>query len=87
MAKSEPKLTQVTIRHDGGGAVSIRKYDEKSTYTFSESRTFAFDPDWTEAEIEDYVEEKRQALRARVDAIAQAEHEERFDASFMAGTK
>lgn len=83
--KSEPQLTEVTISHSAGGGVKIRKYgDESSTYSYFESRKFAFGEDWTEDEIEAYVEDKRQPLRDRVDIIASAEHAERFDQSYMA---
>jgi hypothetical protein len=85
MAKSTPRITEVTISHTGGGSVSIRKYDEKSSYSYFESQKFVFDEDWTEDEIAAYVEERRQVLRHRVDVIASAEHEERFNQSFMAG--
>jgi hypothetical protein len=85
MAKSEPQLVEKTISHTAGGGVSIRKYDEKSTYSYFESSKYVFDG-WTEEDIADYIEEKRQELRARVDAIGSEEHAERFDQSFMAGT-
>jgi hypothetical protein len=83
--KSEPQITEVTISHSAGGGVNIRKYgDEKSNYSYFESLKLVFQEDWTEDEISTYVEEKRQVLRARVDAIATDEHSERFDASYMA---
>lgn len=85
-AKSKPRLTEVTISHSAGGGVNIRKYgDEKSNYSYFESQKLAFEDDWTEADIAEYVEQRRAALRERVDAIGQAEHDERFDASYMAG--
>jgi hypothetical protein len=84
--KSEPKVTEVTISHTAGGSVSIRKYDEKSSYSYFESQKFVFQEDWTPDDIAAYVEEKRQILRERVDTIGSAEHEERFSQSFMAGT-
>ncbi len=40
---------------------------------------------WSEDEIAAFVEEQRQVLRERVDIIASAEHEERFNQSYMAG--
>ena len=82
--KSEPQLAEVVISHNAGGGVNIRKYgDEKSSYSYFESHKYVFDG-WSEEDIAAYVEEKRQALRERVDAVAQVEHEERFDASYMA---
>lgn len=85
-AKSKPQLTEKTISHSAGGGVKIRKYgDESSTYSYFESSKYTFGEDWTEEEIGAYVEEKRQVLRERVDIIASAEHEERFDQSYMAG--
>lgn len=84
--KSVPQVTEITISHSAGGGVKIRKYgDESSTYSYFESRKLAFGEDWTEDEIAVYVEEKRQVLRERVDIIASAEHEERFNQSYMAG--
>lgn len=86
MPKSTPRVTEVTISHTGGGSVSIRKYDEKSSYSYFESRKLVFEEDWTEDDIAAFVEEQRQELRHRVDVIASAEHEERFNQSFMAGS-
>jgi hypothetical protein len=84
--KSEPRLVEVAISHSAGGGVKIRKYgDESSTYSYFESRKFAFGEDWTPEDIEVYIEEQRQPLRERVDIIASAEHEERFNQSYMAG--
>jgi hypothetical protein len=86
MPKSEPKLVEKTISHSAGGGVKIRKYgDESSTYSYFESTKYVFDEDWTEAEIAAFIEEKRKVLRERVDTIASAEHEERFNQSYMAG--
>ena len=85
MPKSTPQLSEVTISHSAGGGVKIRKYgDESSTYSYFESRKLVFEKDWSEDDIAAYVEEKRQELRERVDIIASAEHEERFNQSFMA---
>jgi hypothetical protein len=85
-AKSTPQITEVTISHSAGGGVNIRKYgDEKSSYSYFESQKLVFGEDWAEDEIAAYVEEKRQELRERVDIIASAEHEERFNQSYMAG--
>lgn len=84
-AKSEPQLTEVTISHSAGGGVKIRKYgDESSTYSYFESQKFVFGEDWSDDDIAAYVEERRQVLRERVDIIASAEHEERFNQSYMA---
>jgi hypothetical protein len=83
--KSEPQLTEVVISHTAGGAVAIREYsNEKSSYSYFESRKFVFPEGWSEADIEAYVEDKRKPLRERVDDIASAEHAERFDQSYMA---
>lgn len=83
--KSVPQLTEVTISHSAGGGVNIRKYgDEKSSYSYFESQKLVFQDDWTEEDIIAHVEEKRQVLRDRVDIIASAEHEERFNQSYMA---
>jgi cytochrome c2 len=83
-AKSTPQLTEVTVSHSAGGGVHIRSHAaEKSDYSYFEARKFTFQEDWTEDEIEAYVEEKRQQVRERVDIIASAEHAERFDASYM----
>lgn len=89
--KSEPsllgsgvQLTEVTISHSGGGGVHIRSHAaEKSDYSYFEARKYVFEG-WSEADIEAYIEEKRQGLRERVDIIASAEHAERFDQSYMA---
>jgi hypothetical protein len=84
-AKSTPQLTEVTISHSAGGGVNIRGYgDEKSNYSYFESHKLAFAEDWSADDIAAYVEEKRTELRERVDIIASAEHEERFNQSFMA---
>lgn len=84
--KSEPQLAEVTISHSAGGGVHIRSHAaEKSDYSYFEARKFAFGEDWTDGDIEVYVEERRQELRERVDIIASAEHEERFNQSYMAG--
>ena len=84
-AKSEPQIVEVTISHSAGGNVDIRDYGkEKSNYSYFESRKYVFGEDWNEADIEAYVEERRQDLRTRVDTIASAEHEERFNQSYMA---
>lgn len=84
--RSTPQLTEVTISHSAGGGVKIRKYgDESSTYSYFESQKLLFQEDWTADEIAAYVEEKRQILRERVDIVASAEHEERFNQSYMAG--
>lgn len=78
-------MTEVTISHNAGGGVNIRKYgDEKSSYGYFESHKYTFEG-WSEDEITAFVEEKRQELRERVDVIAGAEHAERFDQSYMAG--
>jgi hypothetical protein len=85
--KSEPQIAEVTISHSAGGGVKIRKYgDESSTYSYFESQKLVFQDDWTPDEIAAFVEEQRQVLRERVDIIASAEHEERFNQSYMAGT-
>jgi len=84
-AKSEPQLSEVVISHTAGGNVNIRKYgDEKSNYSYFESRKYTFDEDWTEEEIMAFIEERRGIIRERVDIIASAEHEERFNQSYMA---
>jgi hypothetical protein len=85
MAKKPPQLVEKTISHSAGGGVKIRKYgDESSTYSYFESSKYVFDEDWTEDEIAEFIEERRAELRERVDAIASAEHAERFDQSYMA---
>lgn len=56
---------------------------EKSDYSYFESQKFVFPEDWTEDQVRAYVEEQRQVLRERVDIIASAEHEERFNQSYL----
>lgn len=84
MAKEQPRLTEVTVSHAAGGAVSIRSYgNEKSDYSIFQSRKWVFPEDWTEEQIEKFVEEKRKPLRDLVDALADAEHKERFAQSYL----
>lgn len=83
-AKSEPTLVEVAISHSAGGNVDIRDYGkEKSNYSYFESHKWAFPEDWSEDQVAEFVEEKRQELRARVDQIATDEHEERFEQSYL----
>lgn len=85
MPKSTPQLSEVVISHTAGGGVNIRKFgDEKWTHSFFESHKYVFPEDWSEDDIAAFVEEKRQALRDRVDVIASAEHDEIFQQSYMA---
>lgn len=82
-AKKEPQLIEKTISHSAGGNVDIRDYGkEKSNYSYFESSKWAFEG-WTEDKIAEFIEEKRQELRERVDAIATVEHEERFEQSYL----
>jgi hypothetical protein len=84
--KSGPQLAEVVISHSAGGNVDIRDYGkEKSNYSVFQSKRYVFGEDWSEAEIGAYVEERRQELRNWVDTIASAEHEERFNQSYLAG--
>lgn len=83
-AKPEPQLAEVVISHSAGGNVDIRDYGkEKSNYSYFESHKYAFEG-WSEDEITAFIEERRQELRERVDVIASAEHEERFNQSYLA---
>lgn len=86
MPKSEPKITQVVVSHASNGHVNIKGYgDERSGYSVSEGHTLAFDETWTQDEIREYVEKYRASLRNYIDGLAQVEHDERFNQSFMAG--
>lgn len=80
---SEPVLTEVNLTYSSGGKVQIIKYDLDSSYFVSESRKYSIPEDWTEEQALEFQEKKREEIRARVEAQAQVEFDERWEQSYL----
>lgn len=84
---SEPILREVSISHSSGGKVAIIKFDVSSDYNVFESRKFEIPEDWTDGQIEEFVSGKRSDVRNRVDALADAEFQERWAQCYLNKTR
>lgn len=71
-----------------GGKVAILTYGNvTSDYFVSESRKWSVPEDWTQDQVDEFVEARREEIRMRIDALATSEFEERFDQSYLSGDK
>jgi hypothetical protein len=82
---SEPRLVQVSATGSVGGKVQIIKYDVSSDYFVSQSRTYEIPPDWSEQDAIEFQQRKYAEIRDLVDALGQAEFDERWDQSYLSG--
>lgn len=80
---SAPVLTEISIAASAGGKVQIIKYDLSSDYFVSESRKWSVPEDWTEEDVQEFTEARRDELRERIEKQAQIEFDERFEQSYL----
>lgn len=82
--KPQPKLVQVGVTRSMGGKVAIRSYGNvTSEYFVSHTKSWSVPAGMTESEVDKFRAERDAELREEVDVLAQREHDERFEQSYL----
>jgi hypothetical protein len=76
----EPQCVEASVSVSAGGKLAIVDYGRHSSdWMISMTRRYAVPPEWTDAMVDDFQQERHAHLRSLVEPLDQKEYDERID--------
>jgi len=78
---TEPKLVEVDIKASTGGKVQIVQFKLSNDFTFEYGERYTIPAGWSPERVEEWVDNKIEALKAKIDDFAQVEQDALLESS------
>lgn len=76
----EPQVIEASVSVSAGGKLAIVDYGRHSSdWMITMGRRYVMPPEWTEAMVDDFQQERHAHLRSLVEPLDQKEYDERID--------
>lgn len=72
---TEPQCIKVDISVQTGGQVQIVKFNLSNNFSFGYTESYTVPADWDEDRLREWIATKTQAMKDKVDGLAQAEQD------------